>query len=106
MGRVVTEDELVDAVAGRSRSAAGPSRSPTVLRRAARRSRAIPCDAAAQADRLIVAVNDDESVTGLKGPGRPILSAADRAEMVAALESVDYVVRVRRSRCESAARRC
>lgn len=49
-------------------------------------------DAKAQADRLIVAVNDDRSVRGLKGPGRPILSAADRAEMVAALESVDYVV--------------
>jgi D-glycero-beta-D-manno-heptose 1-phosphate adenylyltransferase len=41
---------------------------------------------------LIVAINDDGSVKGLKGPGRPILSAADRAEMVAALESVDYVV--------------
>jgi bifunctional ADP-heptose synthase (sugar kinase/adenylyltransferase) len=31
-------------------------------------------------------------VSGLKGPGRPILSGADRAEIVAALESVDYVV--------------
>jgi rfaE bifunctional protein nucleotidyltransferase chain/domain len=49
-------------------------------------------DAKAQADRLIVAVNDDGSVSGLKGPGRPILHAADRAEIVAALESVDYVV--------------
>lgn len=48
--------------------------------------------AAAEADRLIVAVNDDESVAGLKGPGRPILSAADRAELVAALRGVDYVV--------------
>lgn len=49
-------------------------------------------DARAQADRLVVAINDDGSVSGLKGPGRPILSGADRAEMVAALESVDYVV--------------
>jgi D-glycero-beta-D-manno-heptose 1-phosphate adenylyltransferase len=49
-------------------------------------------DAKAQGDRLIVAVNDDGSVSDLKGPGRPILNAADRAEMVAALESVDYVV--------------
>ena len=49
-------------------------------------------DAKAQADRLIVAVNSDDSVKGLKGPGRPILSGPDRAEMVAALESVDYVV--------------
>lgn len=48
--------------------------------------------AKAQADRLIVAINEDVSVKALKGPGRPLLGAADRAEMVAALESVDYVV--------------
>jgi len=46
--------------------------------------------AAAEADRLIVAVNDDASA-GRKGPGRPILPAADRAEIVAALRGVDYV---------------
>jgi len=43
------------------------------------------------ADRLVVAINDDESVRGLKGPGRPILAARDRAELVAALRGVDYV---------------
>jgi rfaE bifunctional protein nucleotidyltransferase chain/domain len=48
--------------------------------------------AAAEADRLVVAVNDDRSVAGLKGDGRPILPAADRAELVAALRGVDYVV--------------
>jgi rfaE bifunctional protein nucleotidyltransferase chain/domain len=48
--------------------------------------------AKAQGDRLVVAVNNDGSVSALKGPGRPILSGADRAELVAALESVDYVV--------------
>jgi D-glycero-beta-D-manno-heptose 1-phosphate adenylyltransferase len=48
--------------------------------------------AAAEADRLIVAVNDDESERRLKGPGRPILSVRDRAELVAALRGVDYVV--------------
>ena len=47
---------------------------------------------AAEADRLIVAVNDDRSVAALKGPGQPILTAADRAELVAALRDVDYVV--------------
>ena len=45
-----------------------------------------------QADRLLVAVNDDASVTGLKGERRPILPAAERAELVAALRCVDYVV--------------
>jgi len=48
--------------------------------------------AAGEADRLIVAVNDDASVAALKGAGRPILAAADRAELVAALRRVDYVV--------------
>jgi len=48
--------------------------------------------AAAEADRLIVAINDDDSVRTLKGEGRPVLAAADRAELVAALRSVDYVV--------------
>lgn len=46
--------------------------------------------AAAEADRLVVAVNDDEAA-GAKGPGRPILEAIDRAELVAALRGVDYV---------------
>ncbi len=48
--------------------------------------------AAAQADCLIVAINDDESVRALKGPGRPVQSGPDRAELVAALRGVDYVV--------------
>jgi rfaE bifunctional protein nucleotidyltransferase chain/domain len=47
--------------------------------------------AAQEADRLIVAVNDD-GTAGLKGPGRPIMPAADRAELIAALRGVDYVV--------------
>jgi rfaE bifunctional protein nucleotidyltransferase chain/domain len=46
--------------------------------------------AAAEADALVVAVNDDE-VAAAKGPGRPILEAADRAELVAAIRGVDYV---------------
>ncbi len=48
--------------------------------------------ARALADRLIVAVNDDASVRGLKGEGRPVLPASARAELVVALRVVDYVV--------------
>jgi rfaE bifunctional protein nucleotidyltransferase chain/domain len=48
--------------------------------------------AAREADVLVVAINEDRSVRELKGEGRPILSAADRAELVAALRCVDYVV--------------
>ena len=46
--------------------------------------------AAAEADRLVVAVNDDVAA-GAKGPGRPILTAEVRAELVAALRGIDYV---------------
>lgn len=45
-----------------------------------------------QADLLVVAINDDDSVARLKGPGRPIVPAAERAELLAALEPVDFVV--------------
>lgn len=47
--------------------------------------------AAEEGDVLVVAINDDESVARLKGPGRPIVPAAERAELLAALEPVDYV---------------
>ncbi len=46
--------------------------------------------ASLEADRLIVAVNDD-TTAATKGPGRPILKAGERAELVAALRGVDYV---------------
>lgn len=42
-------------------------------------------------DLLIVAVNSDDSVRRLKGPRRPIVPQDERAEMLAALECVDYV---------------
>jgi rfaE bifunctional protein nucleotidyltransferase chain/domain len=48
--------------------------------------------ARAEADALIVAINDDDSVERLKGPGRPVVPAAERAELLAALEPVDFVV--------------
>lgn len=48
--------------------------------------------AARQADILVVAINNDNSVESLKGPGRPIVPAEERAELLAALEPVDFVV--------------
>jgi D-glycero-beta-D-manno-heptose 1-phosphate adenylyltransferase len=48
--------------------------------------------AAAEADRLIVAVNDDQNVMRLKGPGRPLVPAAERAEILAAFGCVHYVI--------------
>jgi rfaE bifunctional protein nucleotidyltransferase chain/domain len=43
------------------------------------------------ADALIVGLNSDRSVRSLKGEGRPVLNERERAEVMAALESVDYV---------------
>jgi rfaE bifunctional protein nucleotidyltransferase chain/domain len=42
--------------------------------------------------RLIVAINSDESVHALKGEGRPLMPAEERAEILAALSDVDAVV--------------
>jgi rfaE bifunctional protein nucleotidyltransferase chain/domain len=44
------------------------------------------------AGKLIVAINSDESVRTLKGDGRPVMPAEERAEIVAALADVDAVV--------------
>ena len=48
--------------------------------------------ARALGDALFVAINGDESVRELKGEGRPLNRADDRAEVIAALECVDHVV--------------
>lgn len=48
--------------------------------------------ARAQGTRLVVGVNGDTSAARLKGPGRPVLAAADRAALIAALRGVDRVV--------------
>jgi len=49
-------------------------------------------DAATRADILIVGVNGDASVRELKGIGRPLIPAGERAELIAALRFVDFVV--------------
>lgn len=48
--------------------------------------------AKALGDILIVGLNSDVSVKSIKGPDRPIMPEADRIELIAALEMVDYVV--------------
>ena len=49
-------------------------------------------DARKEGDRLVVAINDDKSVTRLKGPGRPINPVERRMIVLAGLEAVDWVV--------------
>src|ERR1700690_835290 len=48
-------------------------------------------EARALGDVLVVAINSDRSVRGNKGPERPLVIEQDRAEVLAALSSVDYV---------------
>ena len=48
-------------------------------------------DARAQGDVLLVAINDDASVRRLKGEGRPVVPALERAEVLCALGCVDWV---------------
>ena len=47
--------------------------------------------AKALGDILVVGINSDRQVTNLKGPGRPIMSETERAEMVASIAAVDWV---------------
>ncbi len=92
MGQVVSEGRLVELVAADRRAGltiAFANGCFDVLHVGHVRYLA---GAAKEADRLIVAVNDDVAVAVLKGAGRPVLRAADRAELVAALRGVDYVV--------------
>ncbi|MGH9435440.1 MAG: adenylyltransferase/cytidyltransferase family protein [Terriglobia bacterium] len=49
-------------------------------------------EAREQGDVLVVGVNSDRAVTALKGQGRPLMPEMGRAELVAALEFVDYVI--------------
>jgi rfaE bifunctional protein nucleotidyltransferase chain/domain len=92
MGRVVTNAELVDLVAAdraAGRSIAFANGCFDVLHVGHVRYLE---GAKREGDRLVVAINDDESVRGLKGEGQPILPADARAELVASLRAVDYVV--------------
>jgi rfaE bifunctional protein nucleotidyltransferase chain/domain len=92
MGEVVSRDDLVARVArdrGRGSSIAFANGCFDLLHVGHVRYLQ---GAAQEADRLVVAINDDETVRALKGSNRPILTASDRAEIVAALRGVDYVV--------------
>jgi rfaE bifunctional protein nucleotidyltransferase chain/domain len=92
MGAVVREDELIRAVAterSAGRTVAFANGCFDLLHVGHVRYLQ---GAAAEGERLVVAVNSDASVRVLKGPARPILPEEDRAELVAAIRGVSYVV--------------
>ena len=92
MGQVITEDELIIQLGPKNRNGRrvvftngcfdlihpGHIRSLEQAR--------------AMGDILVVGLNSDASVRGLKGPARPVLSENDRAAILAALAAVDFVV--------------
>ena len=92
MGRILSEQELLAAVADdrrAGRTIALANGCFDVLH--VGHARYLQASAA-EADRLVVAINDDASVRRLKGEGRPVMPEAERAELVAALRGVAYVV--------------
>jgi len=92
VGEVVTRDELVEQVRrGRERGLTFAFANGAFDLLHVGHVRYLEA-ARQEADRLIVAVNDDTSVRAAKGPSRPVMAAPDRAELVAALRAVDYVV--------------
>lgn len=110
----VTLDELHDAITGEGRSAdpggvVAPDELVARLEAARRRGESIVFTNGcfdllhvghvrglramrALGDRLVVGVNDDDSVRRLKGDTRPLVPLAERMELLAALDCVDYVV--------------
>src|SRR5580765_2557970 len=91
MGKIVSQDELVK-VAGREkdkgRRVVFTNGCFDLLHPGHVRCLA---EARSLGDMLVVAVNSDRSVRGNKGPERPLVPEQDRAEVLAALSSVDYV---------------
>jgi D-beta-D-heptose 7-phosphate kinase/D-beta-D-heptose 1-phosphate adenosyltransferase len=91
MGKIYSQEELVQAVATEKRggrvvvftNGCFDLLHPGHVRCLA--------DARRLGDVLVVAVNSDRSVRGNKGPKRPLVPEQDRAEVLAALASVDYV---------------
>ena len=91
MGKIVSQDELIQVTAREKRdgrrvvftNGCFDLLHPGHVRCLA--------EARALGDVLVVAINSDRSVRGNKGPERPLVTERDRAEVLAALASVDYV---------------
>src|ERR1700733_9740021 len=91
MGKIVTQEELIQVTAREKRAGRRivfTNGCFDLLHPGHVRCLA---DARALGDVLVVAVNSDRSVRGNKGPERPLVAEQDRAEVLAALASVDYV---------------
>jgi D-beta-D-heptose 7-phosphate kinase/D-beta-D-heptose 1-phosphate adenosyltransferase len=91
MGRVVTQEELIVAVAERKRNGERVVFTNGCFDLLHPGHVRLLEWARGQGDVLVVGLNSNVSVTAIKGPGRPVIPEAERAEVLAALECVDYV---------------
>jgi D-beta-D-heptose 7-phosphate kinase/D-beta-D-heptose 1-phosphate adenosyltransferase len=91
MGKIVSQEELVEVVSREKRAGRRVVFTNGCFDLLHPGHVRCLADARALGDVLIVAVNSDRSVRGNKGPKRPLVPEGDRAEVIAALASVDYV---------------
>ena len=82
----------IDWRPGARRASSSALSSPTVASTCSTSGTCVIWRTRARGDVLVVAVNSDASVRALKGRGRPLMSFADRAEVLVALTAVDFVV--------------
>jgi rfaE bifunctional protein nucleotidyltransferase chain/domain len=91
MGKIVSQDELVALITREKRNGRNVVFTNGCFDLLHPGHVRCLAEARALGDLLVVAVNSDRSVRGNKGPERPLVPQQDRAEVLAALSSVDYV---------------
>src|SRR5579864_118466 len=91
MGKIVSQEELIEVAEREKRGGRGVVFTNGCFDIVHPGHVRCLAEARALGDVLVVAVNSDRSVRGNKGPERPLVPEQDRAEVLAALASVDYV---------------
>src|SRR6202521_3932304 len=91
MGKIVSQDELIQVTAREKRAGRRVVFTNGCFDLLHPGHVRCLAEARALGDVLVVAINSDRSVRGNKGPERPLVPEQDRAEVLAALTSVDYV---------------
>src|SRR5579863_5655615 len=91
MGKIVSQTELIEAAAREKRNGRSVVFTNGCFDLLHPGHTRYLAEARALGDVLVVAVNSDRTVRGMKGPERPVIPEDERTEVLAALRSVDYV---------------